>query len=118
VTVRFLADEDLDFGIIEGLLSREPGIEILDVKRGGLRRVPDQDLLEIAARDGWIVVSHDRRTMTRHFRDRMAAGKTRPGLFIVPQALAMGEVIDSLLLVWMISELEEWRNTIVYLPFR
>ena len=115
MTVRFLADEDLDAAIIEGLRSREPSIEILNVK---LRRSPDQDLLEIAAREGWILVSHDRRTMTRHFRDRIATGAVCPGHFIVPQALAIGEVIESRFLVWMVSELEEWRNLIVYLPFR
>ena len=43
-----------------------------------------------------IVVSHDRRTMTRHFRARLAAGQSSPGLFIVPQRMAIGEVIESL----------------------
>ena len=32
MTVRFLADEDLDADIIEGLRSREAAIDILDVK--------------------------------------------------------------------------------------
>jgi hypothetical protein len=32
VTVRFLADEDVDGDIIKGLHSREPAIDILDVK--------------------------------------------------------------------------------------
>jgi hypothetical protein len=40
-------------------------------------------LLEIAAQQGRIVISHDRRTMTRHFRDRLSEGKSSPGLFIV-----------------------------------
>jgi hypothetical protein len=32
VTVRFLADEELDSDIIDGLRSREPAIDIPDVK--------------------------------------------------------------------------------------
>ena len=49
MTVRFLADEDLDSDIINGLRSREPTIDILDVKNAGLRRTPDTVLLDLAA---------------------------------------------------------------------
>jgi len=38
VTVRFLADEDLDADIIDGLLAREPAIDILDVKNAGCEK--------------------------------------------------------------------------------
>jgi hypothetical protein len=41
VTVRFLADEDLNSDIIGGLLSREPAIDILDIKNAGLRGSKD-----------------------------------------------------------------------------
>jgi hypothetical protein len=49
VTVRFLADEDLDADIIQGLRSREPAIDILDVKTAELRGTGDPELLELAA---------------------------------------------------------------------
>jgi hypothetical protein len=118
VTVRFLADEDLDADIIEGLRSREPAIDILDAKKAGLRGTKDLALLELAAQQERILISHDRRTMTRYFRERLAVGKSNPGLFIVPQRSSIGEVIESLLLVWIASPASEWRDLIVYLPFR
>ena len=68
MTVRFLADEDLDSDIINGLRSREPTIDILDVKNAGLRRTPDTVLLDLAAQQDRIVFTHDRRTMTHYFR--------------------------------------------------
>jgi len=49
VSIRFLADEDLRGSIIQGLRSREPAIDILDVKSAGLRGTKDPALLEIAA---------------------------------------------------------------------
>jgi len=98
VSVRFLADEDLDADIINGLRSREPAIDILDAKRAGLRGTKDPVLLDLAQQQERIVISHDRRTMTRYFRERLAAGKSNPGLFIVPQRRAIAEVIESLLL--------------------
>ena len=119
MTVRFLADEDLDVGIIQGLRSREPAIDILDVKTAGLRGTKDPALLELAAQQGRIMISHDRETMTQHFCERLDAGKPAPGLFIVPQQpSAVGPIIESLLLVWAASQAEEWRSQIVFLPFR
>jgi len=56
--------------------------------------------------------------MTRHFRERLDAGKPASGVFILPQqSAAIGEIIESLLLVWAASQAEDWRNLIVYLPF-
>lgn len=119
MTVRFLADEDLDADIIRGLRSREPAIDILDVKTAGLRGTRDAGLLELAAQQDRVLITHDRNTMTRHFRDRLDAGNPTPGVFILPQqSAAIGEIIESLLLVWTASQAEEWRNQIVYLPFR
>jgi predicted nuclease of predicted toxin-antitoxin system len=84
VSFRFLADENIDSDIVQGLRSREPAIDILDVKTAGLRRASDPDLLEIAAEQGRILITYDRNTITRHFYDRLAAGKSSPGVFIVP----------------------------------
>ena len=118
MTVRFLADEDLDSDIISGLLSREPAIDILDIKTAGLRGSKDPVLLELAAEQDRILITHDRRTMTRYFQAHLTAGQSSPGIFIVPQRGAIGGIIESLLLVWTASKPEEWRNRIVYLPLR
>jgi len=119
VSIRFLADEDIDAGIVQGLRSREPAIDILDVKTAGLRGTKDPALLELADRLGRILIRYDRRTMTRHFRDRLHAGKSSPGVFVFPQQQsAIGEILEWLLLVWTASQAEEWRDRIVYLPLR
>ena len=115
MTARFLADEDLDTDIINGLRSREPAIDILDVKNANLRGTKDPVLLELAAEQDRILITYDRNTMTRCFRERMATGKLTPGVFILPQQeSAIGGIIEWLLLVWTASEAEEWRNQIMY----
>ena len=119
MTIRFLADEDVRADILQGLRFREPAIDILDVKSAGLEGTKDPALLELAAEQDRILISHDRNTMTRHFYDRLAAGQSGPGLFIVSKhPSAVGQVIESLFLVWSASQAEEWRNQVVYLPFR
>lgn len=106
--VRFLADENLDAGIIRGLRAREP-----------LQGTKDPALLELAERQDRALITYDRNTMTRHCRDRLNAGKLNPGVFILRQdEAAIGAIIESLLLVWSASQAEEWRNQVVYLPFR
>ena len=118
MTVRFLADEDLDADIVAGLRSRERSMDIVDVKSAGLRGTKDPILLDLAAAQERILVTHDRRTMVAHVRERAAAGIRNPGVFIVPQRAAVGEIVETLLLVWSASQAEEWRDRIVYLPFR
>lgn len=79
----------------------------------------DPDLLELAAVQDRIVVTHDCQTMTAHFGNRIESGKPAPGLFVVPQQpAAIGSIIEWLLLAWTASHAEEWRGRIVYLPNR
>jgi hypothetical protein len=40
-----------------------------------------------------------------------------PGVFIVSQKTDLLAAIDDLLLVWMISEAEEWTNQLGTIPF-
>lgn len=77
----------------------------------------DAEILEFADRESLLVVSHDVNTMPSAAYARVAAGHSFPELFMVQQALSIRAVIDSLVLVWSTSELEEWKDQVVYLPF-
>jgi hypothetical protein len=118
VTVRFLADEDLHAGIVDGLRSREPAIDILDGKTAGMRGEKDTVLLDLAARQDRILITHDRNTMTRFFmearrlrqvesRDLHGSANEQDWRSYRGASSRMGT-----------SQAEEWRNQIVYLPFR
>jgi predicted nuclease of predicted toxin-antitoxin system len=80
VTVRFLADENLDTisSTIQGLRAREPSIDILDVKAAGLRGAGDPALLELAAQQDRVLITYDRNTMTRKgWRRHSKSARTR-----------------------------------------
>ena len=113
---RFQADEDFNQKIIAGLLRREPAVDIQTSKAAGLLGLPDPDVLASAAREGRILLSHDRDTMPAHF-ERFVRDASSPGLLIVSQTLAVREAIEQLLLVWSASDAEEWRDWIGFLPF-
>jgi hypothetical protein len=114
--IRFQADADLRYGIVLALRLREPSIDFASAFDSGLVRVPDPEVLEIAARQGRILVSHDRRTMVDHFRHRLAEGKWSPGVFLVSQSAPIGDIVNAITLIWAASEALDWENQLRYLP--
>jgi hypothetical protein len=72
-------------------------------------------VLELAAEQGCILVSHDRRTMPEHFA-QFIANHTSPGLIIVSRKLPVGKAAEWLHLLWAASEAEEYVNSIYSLP--
>lgn len=91
-------------------------MDFLSANAAGLRRLPDWDVLALAARDDRVLVTHDLRSMPHHFRDFLNAGATSPGVLLVRQSAPIGAVIESLILIWAGSEPEEWRNRILRIP--
>lgn len=91
-------------------------MDFVSAQEAGLDGVPDPVLLDRAAAEGRVMVSHDRRTMIDHFRDHLAAGKSSPGLLIVSQGSAIGDVVEALLYVWALSDPAELRDQAYYLP--
>jgi Domain of unknown function (DUF5615) len=112
---KFLADENLSQAIVDGILRREPAIDILTASDGEILGMSDPDVLRIAAENGRIVLSHDRRTMPAHF-DRFIGLRTSPGLLVLSQELDIGDAIEQLLMIWVASDAGEWENQRRFLP--
>lgn len=55
--------------------------------------------------------------MPGHFKDHIAKGGHVMGIFLIRKEILIGKLIENLLLIWGASELEEYRDQIVYLPF-
>jgi hypothetical protein len=113
---RFLADNDLNDSIVHGTLRREPAVEFARLREFGLERLPDTDVLRFAAREGWVVVSHDVNSMTAAAFSLLAANEPIAGLLLVHQADGIAPVLDSLVLIWSASEAEEWLGLVEILP--
>jgi predicted nuclease of predicted toxin-antitoxin system len=113
--IRFQADADFNQNILLATVRREPSIDFQTAEAAGLTRRRDSDVLVAAAREGRILVTHDQKTMPRHFAEFVTTD-TSPGLLVVPQHLAVAAVTEELLLIWFATESEEWINRISYLP--
>ena len=89
MSVRFLADADLNFAIVQSVRLHEPAIDFKSANEAALESLPDDEVLEVAAAEGRVLV--------------------------LPSA-SVGEVVASLLLIWSASSQDEWADQIHYLP--
>ena len=79
---------------VRGLLRRNPGLNIVRVRDAGLSGADDPAVLEWAAGQGRVVITHDVSTLTKHAFNRLAAGHSMPGVFEVRSVAGIGQAID------------------------
>jgi hypothetical protein len=114
--VSLLADQNFDERIITGLLRRLPHLDIIRARDVALSRAVDRDVLTWAAGESRVVLTHDVRTMTRYFNERIASGVTAPGMVEVPDTLSVGRAVTDLVVLLECTRDDEWENQIHYLP--
>lgn len=113
--IKFQADADLNEHIVDAVRRRNPAIDFQTADEAGIRGLPDPAVLTFAAREGRLLVSHDRKTMPTHFANFVAT-QDSPGVVLIGQKLPLSIAIEELLLIAEASEDEEWLNTIKWLP--
>ena len=82
---------------------------------GGLKGLVDDAVLAIAAEEGRILVTHDRRTMPGHFAEFITTHES-PGVLIIPRRMQLSDAVEWLITIWTASEAEEWLNQILPIP--
>lgn len=96
--VKFLADANFSRRIIRGLRRREPLVDFETAEEANLSGRPDYEVLGIAASQGRVLVTHDRKTMPAAF-GAFATQQQSSGVLIVPQSLPVITAIEELLLI-------------------
>jgi predicted nuclease of predicted toxin-antitoxin system len=89
VTPRFLADENIDPDLVLGLLRVNAEIDVVRVQDVGLRSADDRTILEWAASEGRLLLTHDISTVSDFAHERVAQGLSMAGVFIINAALPM-----------------------------
>ncbi len=114
--IRFQADADLRQAMVTGTIRRKPNLDFQSANEARLEGIKDPEVLAIAARDGRVLVTHDRKTMHTEFGEFITS-QTSPGILILSQNLPVSTAIDAIILVWEVSVAEEWINQIMTVPF-
>ena len=113
---RFQADNDLRSSIRTGVLRREPSIDFRSALAAGLDGIPDPEVLRLAMVQSRSLISHDENSMPGHFNDVLKRGNRSPGVLTAPEEAPVGRVIESILLIRVASEADEWVDRIAWLP--
>lgn len=116
--VQFLADENFNNQIVRGIFRRSSNVDIVRVQDVGLSGANDPTVLEWAAQQGRIVLTHDVSTMIAFAYERIQAGLTMPGLFEVGRRVPVGLAIEEIMLIAECSLEGEWKGQIRFLPLQ
>jgi predicted nuclease of predicted toxin-antitoxin system len=116
--IALAVDENFDHHILRALLRRVSGLDARMVSTAGLAGADDPTVLEWAAREGRVLLTHDVRTMTRFAYERVARGEPMPGVIEVLTRAPIGDVLNDLLLVLECSTLDDFRDRVFYVPLR
>lgn len=116
--IRFLADENFDNRILRGIRRENVDVDVVRVQDMAIYQADDPTVLEWAAENGRVLLTHDISTMPKYAYERVEAGSPMPGIIVVNLGASMGEVIEDILLVLTASEPDEFEDQVIYLPLR
>lgn len=114
--IRLLADENVRGGLIRGLLRRNPTLDLVRAQDAGLSGRDDRTVLEWAARQGRVVLTHDIETMVGLAYQRAGRGGPMPGVVVVAQSMPMDRALEEILVFAEGSYEGEWEGQVQYLP--
>ena len=107
--LRFAADENLNGNIVRGLRRRKPDLDIVHVQDTPLSEAGDAEILEWAAAEERVILTHDVSTITGYAEERVRAGKRMPGVVEIDKAGKITIItLDATDRLAEVTEANEW----------
>jgi predicted nuclease of predicted toxin-antitoxin system len=116
--IRLLCDENFNGKIVRAVRSLDASIAIARVQDMGLSGAADPVVLEFAAAQHRLLLTHDGHTMPAFALERVKVGLPMPGLVVVHEPVALRQVAEDLVLIALAGHDDEYEGRVVYLPFR
>jgi hypothetical protein len=114
--LKLLADENFNNNIVRGLLRRKPTLDVVRVQDAEVSGADDSTVLEWAAREVRVLLTHDAQTITHYAYERVRRGQPMPGVFEANRSVPIGRAIEDILLLVECSLDNEWEGQVRYLP--
>ena len=114
--MRLLADENFDNRILRGLHREHADVDIIRAQDTDIYQADDPRVLEWAASEGRVLLTHDLKTIPRHAYERVRNGQPMPGVIAVRQRAPIGGVIQDLLIAFGASAAADFEGQVVYIP--
>ena len=116
--IRYLLDENVDPLFRTELLRQEPRMVVWRIGDPNTppSGTPDPIILEWCEENNFILVTNKRQSMTLHLRAHLSAGRHIPGIFELNPGMSIGDTIEELILIWSVTEAEDYQDQLIYLP--
>ena len=108
--IAFLADENFNGHIYRALVRKNPDIDIVRVQDVGLSGEDDPTVLEWAATENRLLLTHDFETIPHFAYERVKQELPMPGVILCDTYIAISSAADDILLLAIASEESEWEG--------
>ena len=113
---RLAVDHNFDARIVVGLVRRKPDLQLVLVRDAGLATAPDPVVLEWAATEDRVLLTHDRATLVGFAYQRVVRGEPMSGVIAVDAQCPIGRAVDDLLLLLECTPDDEWAERVFFVP--
>jgi len=114
--LRLLADENFNGRILRALRRQIPDLDVIRAQDTPLSGTDDRTLLQFAANEGRVLLTHDVETLVGYAWERVRSGQTMPGVVAALTDRPIGQVIEDLELLLLASRPEDLETQIIFLP--
>lgn len=114
--IALLADQNFNEHIVDGLTRRNAALDCVHVRDVGLAAALDPVILEWAASQGRVLLTHDRKTIPRFAYARVAASAPMAGVFLVSDNMPIGQAIQELQIAVDCLSPDECKDIVKYFP--
>lgn len=116
--MRFAADENFNGTVLKLLRKRFPQLDIVRVQDTAMVQASDPALLEWAAHEDRIILTHDVQTLVGYAYARVQQGLPMPGVFLIPESLDVGIALAELELAIGAGNPQDFRDQVTFIPMR
>ena len=116
IRLRLLADENFNGRILRALRRQIPGLDVVRVQDTRLYGTDDQTLLQFAADEKMVLLTHDVETLVGYAWQRVRSGLAMPGVIVALTDRPIGQVLEDLEILLLASQPEEFDGQIRFLP--
>ena len=114
--LRLLADENFNGRILRALRRQIPDLDVVRTQDTPLYGTDDQTLLQFAADEGRVLLTHDIETLVGYAWERVRSGMAMPGVIVALTNRPIGQVIEDLEVLLLASWSDELESQIRFLP--
>lgn len=115
--MRFAADENFNGRILERLCQRFEDLDVVRIQDTDFYSAPDPAVLEWAAQEERIILTHDVQTLVNDAYRRIEQGLPMPGVILVPNTLAIGLAVHDLEITIGAGNPEDFRDRVIFIPW-